>query len=76
MAMRHQSFDQPISHATKPKRSLKMSPANGTNRAYKLPQIWCRSHQLLFVEIAKGTAEHTEATQTFSDILKVHYIRL
>ncbi|GFF64126.1 hypothetical protein CNMCM6936_005965 [Aspergillus lentulus] len=29
-----------------------------------------RSRQLLFVEIARGTTEHTEATQTFNDILK------
>ncbi|GIJ88037.1 hypothetical protein Asppvi_006953 [Aspergillus pseudoviridinutans] len=28
------------------------------------------SRQLLFVEIARGTPEHTEATQTFNDILK------
>ncbi|RHZ48886.1 uncharacterized protein CDV56_105109 [Aspergillus thermomutatus] len=29
-----------------------------------------RSRQLLFVEIARGTAEHTDATQTFNYILK------
>ncbi|EAW21131.1 uncharacterized protein NFIA_062920 [Aspergillus fischeri NRRL 181] len=29
-----------------------------------------RSRQLLFVEIARGTPEHTEATQTFNYILK------
>ncbi|KAF7164131.1 hypothetical protein CNMCM5623_008821 [Aspergillus felis] len=28
------------------------------------------SRQLLFVEIARGTPEHTEATQTFNDVLK------
>jgi hypothetical protein len=35
-----------------------------------------RSRQLLFVQIARGTPEHTEATQTFNDILKEAVDRL